>query len=113
LTKNEPKNKKGEIKIKLNKSAIKQVIGVFAGKLNKMLNEDINESVEIGSKKSGKARMDYGIKMKFLDDPKVLHKPHTLVRGKLQASKYSKQKKKLFDKDKDIKNIQKKKTKED
>jgi hypothetical protein len=61
---------KKEIKIKLNKNAIKQVIEAFSGKLKKMLNEDINESHEFGTKKAGNTRVDYGLRMKFLDKDK-------------------------------------------
>jgi uncharacterized alkaline shock family protein YloU len=60
--------KKKEIKIKLNNKGIQKVVGKFANKLKKMLSEDVQESVEIGTKKVGKTKVDYGIRMKFLDD---------------------------------------------
>jgi hypothetical protein len=107
LTEKETQNKKGEVKIKLNKNAIKKIIGVFAGKLNKMLNDDINESVEIGSKKVGKTRVDYGIKMKFLDDVKSFDNPSNSVQNNLRKSK---QNKKLIEK-KDDTNSKKKRNK--
>jgi hypothetical protein len=66
----EKDNKKKVIKVKLNKDAVKQIVGAFAGRINKMLNEDVNESVEVGTKKVGNTKVDYGIRMKFLDDKK-------------------------------------------
>jgi hypothetical protein len=63
------KKSKG-IKIKINKTGIKNIVGLFAGKLNKMLNEDINESVEIGTKKVGNVKVNYGVRLKFPDNKK-------------------------------------------
>jgi hypothetical protein len=61
---------KKAIKIELNRQGVKEVVSVFADKINKMLKEGTNESVEIGTKKVGNAKVDYGFRMKFLDNEK-------------------------------------------
>jgi hypothetical protein len=63
-------SKKQKIKIELNKEGIKVAVGRFANKINKMLNENVNDSIEIGTKKVGNTKIDYGIRMRFLDDKK-------------------------------------------
>lgn len=66
----EVEKKAGKTEILFTKEDLKKGFDKILRILDKMVKEGIQEYHEKGSKKKGKTKLDYGLRMRFLDDKK-------------------------------------------